>query len=98
MSNIYAMKIWWDVVANMRQMMKNKGIQKFPCSSWIQLNNEVHAFLGGDISHSQIQNIYGMLEGWARQMEEEGYMLDINSMLHNVNVEEKKPMVCHTFL
>ena len=53
MSNIYAMTIWWDVVANMRQMMKNKGIQKVPYSSWIQVNNKVHPFLGGDISHSQ---------------------------------------------
>ena len=65
MSNIYAMTIWWDVVANMRQMMKNKGIQKFPYSSWIQVNNKVHAFLGGDISHSETQHIYGMVEGYA---------------------------------
>ena len=54
MSNIYAMTIWWDVVAKMRQMIKNQGILKFSSSSWIQVNNNVHAFLGGDISHSQI--------------------------------------------
>ena len=53
MSNIYAMTIRLDVVANMRQMRKNKGIQKVPYSSWIQVNNKVHGFLEGDISHSQ---------------------------------------------
>ena len=42
MSIIYAMKIWWDVVAKMRQMMKKQGIQKVPSSSWIQVNNKVH--------------------------------------------------------
>ena len=98
MSIIYSMKVWWDVVAKMRQMMKNQGIQKGPSSSWIQLNNKVHAFLGRDISHSQKQEIYVMLEGLVRQMEEAGYMLDINSIPHNANVEETKPMVCHTFL
>ena len=91
------MAIWWDVV-NMRHMMKNKGVKAVPYSSWIQVNNKVHAFLGGDISHSQIQHVYGMLEGLARQMEEAGYIPDINYIPHNVNVEEKKPMVCHTFL
>ena len=54
MSNIYAMTIWWDVVENMRQMMKNKGDKVVPYSSWIQVNKKVHAFVGGDISHSQI--------------------------------------------
>ena len=29
MSNIYAMTIWWDVVANMRQMMKKREFKKF---------------------------------------------------------------------
>ena len=95
---IYAMKIWWDVVAKMIQMMKNKGIQKVPYSSWIQVNNKVHAFLEGDISHSQTQEIYVMFEGLSRKMEEAGYMPYINSIPHNVDVEEKKPMVFHTFI
>ena len=86
-SNIYAMTIWWDVVENMRQMMKTKGIQKVPYSSWIQVNNKVHAFLGGDISHSQTQHIYGILKGLSTNMEEVRYMPDINSIPHNVNVE-----------
>ena len=32
-SNIYAMTIWWDVVAKMRQMIKTQGIRKVPYSS-----------------------------------------------------------------
>jgi len=93
MSNLYAVTGRWDDVAKMRQTMKNRGIQKVPGSSWIQVNSKVHAFLGGDKSHSQTEQIYGMLESLAGQMEEAGYVPDTNSVLHDVHEEEKKHMV-----
>jgi pentatricopeptide repeat protein len=48
LSNIYAMAGRWDDIEKVRKMMKDRGIQKAPGCSWIEINKQVHAFLMGD--------------------------------------------------
>eukprot|EP01018_Ginkgo_biloba_P013191 Gb_32451 [translate_table: standard] len=57
LSNIYSAAGRWDDSENVRSMMKDRGIKKKPGCSWIEVNKYVHAFLVGDKSHPQTENL-----------------------------------------
>lgn len=42
----------------MRQLMKEKGLRKIPGCSWIQIGEELHAFVAADKSHPETEKIY----------------------------------------
>eukprot|EP01018_Ginkgo_biloba_P037423 Gb_09406 [translate_table: standard] len=48
LSNLYAAAGRWNDAANVRRMMKGRGLKKTPGFSLIEVNNRVHAFLVGD--------------------------------------------------
>ncbi|KAK6781106.1 hypothetical protein RDI58_023290 [Solanum bulbocastanum] len=62
LSNLYASSKRWDVVAQVRTMMKDKGLKKFPGCSWISVNTETHSFYVADKSHPCSVVIYEMLD------------------------------------
>ncbi|KAF5207281.1 Pentatricopeptide repeat-containing protein [Thalictrum thalictroides] len=68
MSNIYAAAGMWKEVIRVRVLMKDKGIKKQPGHSWIEFENKVHFFLGGDISHPDIDKIHLELRRLGLQM------------------------------
>eukprot|EP01018_Ginkgo_biloba_P030112 Gb_36460 [translate_table: standard] len=74
LSNIYAAAGMWDKVANVRKMMKARGVKKEPGCSWIEIQNRVHSFVVKDRSQSQIDEVYEKLGELTRQMEEAGYV------------------------
>eukprot|EP01018_Ginkgo_biloba_P030462 Gb_36434 [translate_table: standard] len=94
LSNIYAKNGRWDDVEKVRTMMKSRGVKKRPGYSWIEVNNEVHSFLVGDISHPQSDKIYALLESLTRQMEELGYVPETHFVLHDVEEQEKVNLLC----
>ncbi|KAG4189481.1 hypothetical protein ERO13_A08G224901v2 [Gossypium hirsutum] len=53
LSNIYAIKQRWEEVETVRRLMQSRGVKKHPCQSWIQIRNQVHAFIMDDRSHPQ---------------------------------------------
>lgn len=57
LSNLYAAAGKWRDVTRMRILMKEQGFKKQRAYSWMEISNEVHLFLGGDISHSDINMI-----------------------------------------
>ncbi|PRQ46493.1 putative DYW domain-containing protein [Rosa chinensis] len=61
-SNVYAVAGRWDEVKKVRQLMKEKGLRKIPGCSWIQIGEEIHAFVAGDKSHPETEQIYMTLE------------------------------------
>eukprot|EP01018_Ginkgo_biloba_P014934 Gb_01648 [translate_table: standard] len=95
LSNIYAAAGRWDDVANVRKLMKNKGVKKEPGCSWIKFNNRVHSFVADDTSHPQTEEIYATLEKLAGQMEEEGYVPDMNFVLHDIEDVHKEHTLCY---
>eukprot|EP01018_Ginkgo_biloba_P019749 Gb_26057 [translate_table: standard] len=95
LANMYAAAGRWNDAANVRKMMKDKGLKKQPGCSWIEVKNRVHSFLVGDRSHAQTEEIYAMLEGLAGQMKEAGYVPDTNFVLHDVDEEQKKDILSH---
>ncbi|XP_068314447.1 pentatricopeptide repeat-containing protein At4g02750-like [Pyrus communis] len=62
LSNIYAAAGKWRDVARMRSLMKEHGVKKQQAQSWTEIANKVHIFLGGDVSHPDIDKIHLMLK------------------------------------
>lgn len=93
LSNIYAAASRWDDVAKVRAVMKERGLRKTPGRSFIEIDNEIHAFLVGDRLHPECEKIYAMLETLARQIEAIGYVPDTNFVLLNVEEEVKEDML-----
>eukprot|EP01018_Ginkgo_biloba_P010468 Gb_28787 [translate_table: standard] len=90
LSNIYAAAGRWEEVAEVRKMMKERGIKKEPGCSWIVVNKRVHEFLIQDSSHPQMKEIYAALASLSAQMKEAGYVADTNFVLHDVEEEQKE--------
>ncbi|CAH9056755.1 unnamed protein product [Cuscuta epithymum] len=51
----------WDEIASVKRLMREKGVKKVPGRSWIEVNNEVHAFIAKDHSHPDCMQIYEFL-------------------------------------
>ncbi|KAF3617234.1 Pentatricopeptide repeat-containing protein [Capsicum annuum] len=88
--NIYATAGKWTEVAKIRQVMEEKGVVKKPGVSWINLQRKDHVFLVGDRSHPRSKEIYDFLGELWRRMKEEGYVPDIDNVLHDVEEEQKE--------
>ncbi|XP_026405655.1 pentatricopeptide repeat-containing protein At1g11290, chloroplastic-like [Papaver somniferum] len=61
LSNIYASAGKWDKVANMRVVLRNKGLKKTPGTSWLEISGSVHEFRVADRSHPKSRDIYAIL-------------------------------------
>ncbi|KAK3228372.1 hypothetical protein Dsin_000253 [Dipteronia sinensis] len=62
LANLYSKSERWDGDAQVRKIMKRKGVDKTPGCSWIQVNGAVSEFISHDTSHSKLTNhIYEML-------------------------------------
>lgn len=62
LSNIYASKGKWGEVAELRKLMRLKGVTKDPGWSWIKVKDQVSAFIAGDKKHPQNEDIYDILD------------------------------------
>lgn len=83
LSNIYAASGRWDDVAKVRTILKGKGLKKSPGCSWIEVKNQVHAFISGDRSHPESEKIYAMLDSLTMQIKGAGYFPDASLALHD---------------
>ncbi|XP_023544313.1 putative pentatricopeptide repeat-containing protein At3g47840 isoform X1 [Cucurbita pepo subsp. pepo] len=79
LANIFAAKGKWKEAANIRMIMKSKGVVKEPGWSSIKLKDSVFAFVAGDRSLPQGEDIYRMLEELASGMEI--YILELNHLV-----------------
>jgi pentatricopeptide repeat protein len=95
LSNIYAASGEWNEVEKVRKMMKDRKVKKMPGCSWIEVNSKVHTFLVGDRSHPQTEEIYAELEKLYGKIKDEGYMLDADHVLHDVEEEQKEHNINH---
>lgn len=95
LSSIYAAKGKWEEVAKLRKGMRDKGLRKEPGCSWIKYKNQVHIFSADDQSSPFSDQIYSELEKLNYKMIQEGYVPDMNSVLHDVEDSEKIKMLNH---
>nr|KYP39547.1 Putative pentatricopeptide repeat-containing protein At3g47840 family [Cajanus cajan] len=62
LANMYAAKGRWKEAAHIRKLMKSKGLIKEPGWSWINVNDQLNAFVAGDQAHPQNEHITTILE------------------------------------
>ncbi|KAI4351034.1 hypothetical protein L6164_005423 [Bauhinia variegata] len=74
LSNLYASNERWAEVRRVRRLMKEKGINKSPGSSFIRVDGKSHEFLVGDKSHPQSDDIHLLLSMLANQIYLEGHI------------------------
>ncbi|KAL5798727.1 hypothetical protein ACOSQ2_003547 [Xanthoceras sorbifolium] len=67
-SNFFAMEEKWDEVAGVRKNMRRTGMKKVPGYSLVEVNGDLHAFLMGDKSHHQHENLKSMLDNLYQDM------------------------------
>ncbi|KAL5988367.1 hypothetical protein ACLOJK_036131 [Asimina triloba] len=80
LANMYAEAGMWKEVAEVRRMMRSRGVRKTAGCSWICVNNRVHVFSACDSSHPHSQDIYRELDKLVVEMSELGTLwgVDIN--------------------
>lgn len=93
LANIYAQAGKWEEAAKLRNQMVDLGLKKTIACSWIDVKNTVHAFVVGDTSHPQSNEIYSELDRIEGLMAEAGYVADTMPVFHDVDDDEKKNMV-----
>ncbi|XP_062120050.1 pentatricopeptide repeat-containing protein At2g13600-like [Humulus lupulus] len=71
LANLYAYTGRWHDLAKMRQLMKDRGMQKSPGCSWIEDREETHVFLASDKSHNRAKEIYATLENLHLHMKQD---------------------------
>nr|KJB73380.1 hypothetical protein B456_011G229900 [Gossypium raimondii] len=99
LSNIYSASHKWDAAAKIRSIMNERGIQKVPGYSWIEVNGTVHEFLVGDKSHPMSEMIYKKLGGLAKELKAAGYIPTTDYVLFDIEEEEKEHFLgCHRHL
>lgn len=74
LSNINADAGKWGRVLKIRSLMKERGVQKVPGYSWIEVNNITHMFVAADGSHPQSARIYSLLNSLLLELRKEGYV------------------------
>ncbi|CAK9157408.1 unnamed protein product [Ilex paraguariensis] len=61
LSDMYGYLKKWDEKATVKRLMRERGVKKVPGWSWIEIQNEVHAFNAEDHSHFHCLEIYRIL-------------------------------------
>ncbi|CAN4095630.1 unnamed protein product [Withania somnifera] len=87
LSNIYVRTQKWEDVLDLRRSMKERGVNKEPGCSWIEVNKKIHAFIVGDNSHPQIKEINKELNQIIWRLKEMGYVPDTNFVLQDLKDE-----------
>ena len=92
-ANTLTMHHKWEEAAKVRRLMKERGVNKLPGQSWIQLKNQVHAFVAGDRSHPHGAEIYSYLDKLIGRLKEIGYSPAAEVVLQDIEEED-----CELFL
>ncbi|XWS44271.1 hypothetical protein CRYUN_Cryun15aG0030400 [Craigia yunnanensis] len=61
LSNMYAVDGKWGNAAQIRTLIKEKGLKKMFAQSMVEIRNEVHSFVADDKLHPECEKIYELL-------------------------------------
>lgn len=95
LSNIYANAQRWNDVAQIRRTMNDMGIRKEPGCSWVEVNKQIHAFILGDNSHPQLDEINKHLTRLIQKLKGVGYVPDTNFVLQDLEGEQREDSLRH---
>ncbi|KAM2203911.1 hypothetical protein ACFX1S_023614 [Malus domestica] len=84
LSNIYAMDNKWENVTNLRTLIKEKGLKKMSGQSVVEVGSDIRSFVAADRLHLDSDQIYGVLGKLEVKMREEGYVPNVDLLLHDM--------------
>ncbi|CAL8177762.1 unnamed protein product [Prunus armeniaca] len=90
LSNVYSSSGRWKEAAQVRAEMKESGTPKEPGCSLIEVNNEIHEFLLGDLRHPKKEEIYKKLKELKDELKSEGYLPATEVVLHDIEDRQKE--------
>ncbi|RZB65336.1 pentatricopeptide repeat-containing protein At4g21300-like [Glycine soja] len=74
LSNVHADAGEWGSVLKVRRLMKEKGVQKIPGYSWIDVNGGTHMFSAAEGNHPESVEIYLILNSLLLELRKQGYV------------------------
>jgi len=95
LSNIYASVGQWKDAAMIRKEMKDRGIEKTPGCSLIELDGVVFEFFAEDSDHPQLREIYQKVEEMIDRIKMAGYIPNTADVRLEVDEYEKEVSVSH---
>ncbi|CAL5343316.1 unnamed protein product [Camellia sinensis] len=93
--NIQASAKRWQDISEVRKVMRDRRVKKELGISWFEVKNQVHQFCMGDKSHPQSMEIDIYLKELTWEMKLQGYVPDTDSVLHDMDAEEKEHNLAH---
>jgi pentatricopeptide repeat protein len=95
LSNLYAATGNLELSENVERQRKERDAKKQPGRTWIEVNDAVHTFVVDDQIHPKMIKIRAELKRLSVLMHNAGYVPNTNSVLHDVEEEEKVIHLCH---
>ncbi|PKA50109.1 Pentatricopeptide repeat-containing protein [Apostasia shenzhenica] len=95
LSNIFASARMWKDVANVRVLMKERGVNKATGFSSIDVNGKLQSFFAGDKSHPRSKEIFAMLGELEGMLRKSGFVPHTDSALHDLSPEEMEESLCN---
>ncbi|XP_031504971.2 pentatricopeptide repeat-containing protein At4g21300 isoform X2 [Nymphaea colorata] len=74
LANTHAEAGGWEDVLKVRSLMKERGVQKLPGCSWIEIGRSSRMFIAADTSHPESAQIYLLLRCLLLELREAGYV------------------------
>ncbi|RZC48289.1 hypothetical protein C5167_041247 [Papaver somniferum] len=83
----------WAEVAQVRKLMRRRGVRKEGGMSWIEFRGEVHVFLAGDRNHERMNEIYAKLAELREEIKKLGYKEVVDEKLHEMEAADKRELL-----
>lgn len=78
LANLYDRSGRSDLSEKARRLMRERGLTKNPCQSWMEIRNQIHHFTAEDRSHPQINQIHEKIESLMTEFKYRGYLYQDN--------------------
>uniref|UniRef100_A0A5K1AW29 DYW domain-containing protein n=2 Tax=Nymphaea colorata TaxID=210225 RepID=A0A5K1AW29_9MAGN len=95
LANMYAAGNRWKEVADVRKMMKDKGLRKKLGCSWVTVKNTTYSFTVGETNHAHMKELFAMWNKLAPVLRDAGYVPDTEAELHDIEESEKERILGH---
>ncbi|KAL0377941.1 UNVERIFIED_CONTAM: Pentatricopeptide repeat-containing protein [Sesamum radiatum] len=98
LAHIYARANRWEEVARIKRYMRDKGVNRRPGCSWIEVDKRIHVFVAEDKLHPMIEKIYEFWEEMSKKIKLAGYVPDVRWVSvrdDGLREDEKEKIVRH---
>jgi pentatricopeptide repeat protein len=87
--NIYSAAGLWEKSSKVRRRMWQRGVNKEPGCSWIELDGAMHRFMAGESAHPESAVVHAHMDALWERMRDQGYVPDTSCVLHDIEEGEK---------